>query len=411
LPRLICSLGVLVLIGVAWLFSDNRRSIRWNTVAWGLGLQAVFALAVLHWSIGRTILAFLGDATARVLAFSYDGSGLVFGALGQQNAPVFIFAFQVLPAVIFVAALLEVLYHFGIMQQIVGALARLMRLTMQISGAESLAVAASIFVGQTGAPMTIRPYLHRATRSELMTLMTSGMAHVSGGMLAAYLVYGIQAKDVLAAVLMTAPGTIMLAKILVPETEIPETAGSFTPSAEPEHANENLLGAVVRGTQAGGRQAVAIAIMLISFLALVGLANGTLSATHTLLNRHGIPFPESLSVIFGTLFAPVAWLIGIPWHLATQVGGLMGTRLVLNELIAYSMLGAQKSSMDARSFAIATFALCGFANFGSVGIQIASIGALAPERRTDLARLGLRALMAGTMANMLSAAIAGIFLT
>jgi CNT family concentrative nucleoside transporter len=265
-------------------------------------------------------------------------------------------------------------------------------------------------MGQTEAPLSIRPFLPTLTRSELMTIMTSGMAHVSGGIMAAYILRGIEAKHLLAAVIMTAPGTILVAKMLIPETDMPDTLGHVhLPEAE-EHKEENLIGAIARGTIDGGRLAFNVGIMLISFVALVALANGIIGGVHHWLSPHHVPFPTSLDQILGWLFAPIAWLIGIPWHAAPVVGGLLGTRMVLNELIAFSNLGAMKGSLDPRSFTIATFALCGFANISSIGIQIGGIGALIPERRNELARLGLRAMLAGTMANLMSASIVSVLL-
>jgi CNT family concentrative nucleoside transporter len=296
------------------------------------------------------------------------------------------------------------------MQFIIRVFALLMQWTMKVSGAESLNVAASIFMGQTEAPLTIRPFLPNATRSELMTIMTSGMAHVSGGIMAAYILYGISAQHLLAAVIMTAPGTILLAKMLVPETEQAATAGVVHMPEEAEHKNENLVGAIARGTIDGGQLAFNVAIMLISFLALIALCNGVLGGLHNWLGGHHIPFPASLNAILGFFFAPIAWVIGIPWHDARTVGNLLGTRMVLNELVAYTYLGAQKAVLSARSFTIATFALCGFANFSSIGIQIGGIGARAPNRRNELAKLGLRAMLAGTMANLMSASIVGILI-
>jgi CNT family concentrative nucleoside transporter len=265
-------------------------------------------------------------------------------------------------------------------------------------------------MGQTEAPLTIRPFLSGATRSELMTIMTSGMAHVSGGIMAAYILYGIQAKDLLAAVIMTAPGTILVAKMLQPETEIPATAGTVHIPASEEHKDENLLGAIARGTIDGGKLAFNVAIMLIAFLALIALVNGIFGGIHNWLGYHQIPFPESLNKVLGWFLAPVAWLIGIPWHNAPTVGDLLGTRTIINELVAYANLGKLKGTLDPRSFTIATFALCGFANLSSIGIQIGGIGALIPERRQELARLGLRAMIAGTLANFMSAAIVSVLL-
>lgn len=293
------------------------------------------------------------------------------------------------------------------MQWIIRGFAWVMQRTMRISGAESLNVAASIFMGQTEAPLTIRPFLADATRSELMTIMTSGMAHVSGGIMAAYILNGVQAKHLLAAVIMTSPGTILMAKMLVPETETPATAGTVKMPPSEEHKEENLLGAIARGTIDGGKLAFNVGIMLISFLALVALINSLMAWIHSGLWF----FPSSLNQVMGWLFSPVAWLVGVPWRDAPAIGNLLGTRMVLNEVIAYVSLGAQKAILLPRSFTIATFALCGFANLGSIGMQIGGIGALIPERRNELARLGFRAMLAGTMANLMSAAIVSLFLS
>jgi CNT family concentrative nucleoside transporter len=400
------------MITLAYAFSTNRRAIRGKTVAWGLGLQFAFAVFVLKVEIGRLIFQKAGNAVNRLLSYSYAGSYFVFGDLGKQGSPLgFYFAFQVLPTIIFIAAFFAVLYHFGVMQFIIRQAAKVMTRAMGASGAESLNVAASIFMGQTEAPLTIRPFLPDLTRSELMTVMTSGMAHVSGGIMAAYIAFGIDPKHLLSAVIMTAPGTILMAKMLVPETEIPRTAGRVVMSEEELSAekNENLLGAVARGTTDGLNLALNIAAMLISFLALIALTNGILGGVHNGLAHFGVNwFPSSLERILGFLFAPVAWVIGIPWHDCMTIGYLLGTRMVLNEVVAFSLLGPQRAALDPRSFTIATFALCGFANLSSIGIQIGGIGALAPERRADLARLGFRAMIAGTMANLMSASIAGM---
>jgi CNT family concentrative nucleoside transporter len=268
-------------------------------------------------------------------------------------------------------------------------------------------------MGQTEAPLTIRPFLGNATQSELMTIMTSGMAHVSGGIMAAYILFGIRAQDLLSAVIMTAPGTILISKMLVPETETPATLGTVHMPPSEEHKNENLVGSIARGTIDGGQLAFNVAIMLISFLAIVGLINAIMLGISDYAWAHGhIPFPHSLGNALGTLCSPIAWLIGIPWQDARLVGNLLGTRAVLNEFIAYSQLGAlaRDHAISTRTLAIATFALCGFANIGSVGMQIGGIGALIPNRRNDLARLGLRAMLAGTMANLMSASIVSMLL-
>jgi len=401
--------GAVVILGLAYLFSTDRRAIDFRTVGVGLGLQAVFALVVLKTAMGAEVFSTLGNGFNRLVGFANVGSTFVFGSLadagqwgqitrvlGPASSGVII-AFQVLPIIIFVAALMAILYHFGIMQLIVRVFAVLMRRIMRASGAESLNIAASIFMGMTEAPLTIRPYLPELTESELMTIMTCGMAHVSGGMMAAYMLFGVEAKHLLAAVIMTAPGTLVIAKMLVPETGVPKTMGSV--KLETERTDINVIDAAARGTIEGLGLALNVGAILISFIALIALLNA-------LLGIVGL----SLQQMFGWVLAPVAWSMGVPWRDAGQIGSLLGTRMVLNEFVAYSQLGPLKAGLDPKSFTIATFALCGFANFGSIGIQIGGIGALAPNRRHDLARLGLRAMFAGTLANFMTATIAGFLL-
>jgi len=416
LARFTGLLGILAVLFAAWLGSTDRKHIRWRTIFWGLGLQVCFAFLVLRFSFGQRFMSWAGDVVTNMLSATFAGTQVLFGQFGLPNSGAFgamlgpnkgsVFAFQVLPTIIFISAFFAVLYHIGVMQIIIRAMAWIMLKTMRISGAESMNVAASIFMGQTEAPLTIRPFLSRATRSELMTIMTSGMAHVSGGIMAMYISQGVEARHLLSAVIMTSPGTILMAKMLVPETDTPATEGKVVIPKDELHSEENLIGAIARGTIDGGKLALNVAIMLVSFLALVALLDMLLTWIHG-----GIPFiPGSLGQILGYLFAPIAWLIGVPWHDCLAIGDLLGTRMALNEVIAYIGLGTQKASLDPRSFTIATFALCGFANLGSIGMQIGGIGALVPERRNDLARLGVRAMLAGTMANLISASIAGIFL-
>jgi CNT family concentrative nucleoside transporter len=416
LDRFTGILGILAVLLAAWLGSTDRRRIRWRTVAWGLSLQVIFAFFVLRFTFGQQAMAWAGVVVGQMLSATVAGTRVLFGELGLPNSGAFgkliapssgsIFAFQVLPTIIFISAFFALLYHIGLMQIIIRGLAWVMLKTMRISGAESMNVAASIFMGQTEAPLTIRPFLSKATRSELMTIMTSGMAHVSGGIMAMYISQGVEAKHLLAAVIMTSPGTIVMAKMLVPETEIPATEGRVVIPKDELHQDENLIGAIARGTIDGGKLAMNVAIMLISFLALVALLDMLLAWAHG-----GLPWiPASLGQILGFVFAPVAWLIGVPWHDCGAIGNLLGTRMALNEVIAYIALGAQRATLSPRSFTIATFALCGFANLGSIGMQIGGIGALVPERRNDLAKLGVRAMLAGTMANLISASIAGMFL-
>jgi len=421
--RLTGLLGLMTMLALAWLFSSNRRAIRVKTVVLGLALQFVFAIFVLRFSFGRNLLGWAGRGVDKFLEYSFAGSQMVFGDLGRKGGQFgMVFAFQVLPTVIFISAFFAVLYHYGVMQFIIRQVAKVM-IRMGASGAESLDVAASIFMGQTEAPLTIRPYLPSLTRSELMTVMTAGMAHVSGGIMGAYILYGVKAEHLLSAVIMTAPGTVLMAKMFVPETEEPvtsphdntsaDTTTALTPKSQVEMdiealpKDENVLGAITRGTIDGLHLALNIAAMLISFLALIALVNGIFGGIHDHLFHR---FPSSLEQVFGVIFAPIAWVIGIPWRDCGLVGNLLGTRMVINELVAYSMLGAKQGVLDPRSFAIATFALCGFANFSSIGIQIGGISALAPNKRGELAKLGFRAMIAGTMANLMSASIVGILL-
>jgi CNT family concentrative nucleoside transporter len=393
--------GMFVILAVAAFLSDNRSAISGRVVFWGLFLQWAFALLVMRLPVGIELLRRAGVGVKLILDCALEGASFVFGkALVDDKGPVaFVFAFRVLPTVIFVAALFAVLYHIGVMQWVVRGFAVVMSWFLGTSGAESLDVAASLFLGQTEAPLTIRPYLSRLTRSELLTVMTAGMAHVSGGVMAAYIAYGIEARHILTAVIMTAPGAILISKMLVPETENPITLGTSS-TTEPT-TDANVLDAAARGTRDGLQLALNIAAMLISFLGLVALVN---------LGLHYLG--TSLQGIVGWAMAPVAYMLGVPWQDCKGVGKLLGTRTVLNELIAFRDLGdyQSKGMLIDRSVVIASFALCGFANISSIGIQLGGIGALAPERRHDLARLGIRALLAGTLANYLSACIAGILL-
>ncbi|HEX9224604.1 MAG TPA: NupC/NupG family nucleoside CNT transporter [Candidatus Acidoferrales bacterium] len=404
--RLTGILGLLTMLGLAYAMSTNRRAIKPKTVAWGLGLQLAFAFFVLRFEAGRRLFEFLGKIVNGLLGFSFAGSEFVFGELGKKLSSYgFYFAFQVLPTIIFIAAFFALLYHLGIMQMIIKIAAWIMTRVMGASGAESLNVAASIFMGQTEAPLTIRPFLDKLTKSELMTVMTSGMAHVSGGIMAAYIAFGIEPKHLLTAVIMTAPGTLLMAKMLVPETEQPLTAGRVEmPEMEKD---ANALGAIARGTSDGLSLAINVAAMLISFLAMLALVNYCFGWAHGWMHW----FPSSLQQVFGWVFSPIAFVIGIPWHDCASVGNLLGTRMVVNELVAFHDLGAMRGALDPRSFTIATFALCGFANFSSIGIQIGGIGALAPGQRGQLARFGIRAMLAGTMANLMSASIVGMLYT
>src|SRR6478609_1363004 len=398
-------LGIAAIIAVGFLLSRDRNAIKWRVVGIGLTLQFVFAFFVLKVDFGRRLFAGLGEFITGVLNYSSVGAQFVFGQLAIPSSNTgMIFAAAILPAIIFVSALFAILYYLGIMQWVVRLFATVMTKLMGASGAESLDVAASIFMGQTEAPLSIRPFLAKMTRSELMTVMTAGIAHISGSLMLAYIAFGVEARHLLAAVIMTAPGTIMIAKLMEPETGTPETGGNT--DLDMPKTDSNILEAAARGTSEGLHLMLNVVAMLIAFVALVALLNGGFGWVHGQLAW----FPESLQVVLGWVGRPVAWLLGVSWHDSAAVGGLLGTRAVLNEFIAYSQLSPMKGALDPRSFTIASFALAGFANFSSIGIQIGGIGALVPERRKDLAALGFRAMLAGTMANFISAAIAGMLL-
>jgi len=403
--RLTGLLGIVVILGIGYAFSSNRGAIRWRIIGYALALQVGFAIFVLRVPLGQDLFRRLGAFVTTVLHFSYVGSAFVFGELGKPDSSLgVIFAFQILPAIIFVSALFAIMYYLGIMQVVVRAFARVMSKVLHASGAESMNVAASIFMGQTEAPLTIRPFLARLTRSELMTVMTSGMAHISGAIMAAYIAFGVEARHLLTAVIMTAPGTIMMAKLFEPETETPETYGNA--KIDIPITDVNVVDAAARGTTEGLHLMLNVIAMLVSFIALVALANGAMGAVHGWVGW----FPESLQTVLSWVGRPIAWVMGVSWADSGTVGGLLGTRAVLNEFVAFAQLGQLKGTIDPRSFTIASFALAGFANFSSVGIQIGGIGALAPSRKGDLAKLGLRAMLAGTLANFMSATIAGILL-
>jgi len=404
--RLTGLLGIVVILLVAFAFSRHKKAIKPRILLWGLGLQFTFAILVLKTDFGK-IFQWLSSAVTAMLGYSEAGASFLFGdTLGKSSGSLgTIFAFQVLPIIIFIASFFSILYYLGIMQWVVKAFAIGMQKTMGASGAESLNVAASIFMGQTEAPLTIRPFLAGLTQSELFTIMVSGMAHVSGATMAAYvMVAHVQVLHLLTAVIITAPATIMLAKIIEPETDTPVTAGKVEVNLE--KTSVNLIDAAAHGASDGLQLVLNVAAMLIAFLALIALVNGIFGKMHDVAGW----FPSSMQQLFGFVFAPIAWLLGVPWHDCSAIGQLLGERLVTNEFIAFIDLGKIKSQLDPHSFTIATYALCGFANFSSIAIQLGGIGALAPTRKGDLARLGMRAVMAGTMANFMSACIAGMLI-
>ncbi|QNH13937.1 nucleoside transporter [Xanthomonas sp. GW] len=414
--------GLAVLIGITWLFSNNKRAVDWKLVATGLVLQIGFASLVLLVPGGREVFNWLGQLFVKVLSFVNEGSNFIFGSLMDTTSNGFIFAFQVLPTIIFFSALMGVLYHLGVMQAVVRVMAWAITKVMRVSGAETTSVCASVFIGQTEAPLTVRPYIPKMTESELLTMMIGGMAHIAGGVLAAYVgmlggsdpaQQAFYAKHLLAASIMAAPATLVVAKLLIPETGTPLTRG--TVKMEVEKTTSNIIDAAAAGAGDGLRLALNIGAMLLAFIALIALVNAPLTWLGDATGlAAAIGRPTNLSTIFGYVLAPIAWVIGTPWADATTVGSLIGQKVVINEFVAYSELSkivkgeipGMQLSEEGRL--IATYALCGFANFSSIAIQIGGIGGLAPERRQDLARFGLRAVLGGSIATFMTATIAGV---
>lgn len=399
-------LGIVLILSAAYGLSCDRRAIQWRVVWWGLGLQCALAVLLLKTPV-RIVFEVLGAGFTALMGFAEEGSAFVFGpelgaSGGSQGV---IIAFQVLPLIIFVASLFAVLYYLGIMQRIVRVMALAMQKTLHVSGAEALNVASNIFMGSIEAPLSIRPYLDRLTRSELMTVMTGGMATISGALLVAYTqISGVPAGHLLSAVVITAPGCIMLAKIMVPETETPETLGGVP--AETAMNDRNVIDAAARGASEGVSLALHVGAMLIAFVGLIALLNGLIGAAR---DASGLMWlPGDLQSALGYVFAPAAFLIGVPWADALPVGNLLGLRIVLNEFLAYIELATLKDSIEPRSFLITGYALCGFASFGAIGVQVGGLGSLIPQRRGELAELGLRAMMAGMLANFLTASLAGL---
>lgn len=476
MERFSALIGFVLILAIAFALSNNKRAIRWKTVFWGLLLQIITAICVLKgdliagtfgapfprissamaagifiavaiavvliakrmaeparrilwWAFGvfaavlflaynllKYLFENLKEVVNSLIGYTNEGSKFVFGPLGDAGSSFqgFVFACRVLPTIIFIASIFAILYYLGVMQIVVRFFAKAMSRFMGVSGAESTSVAASIFMGQTEAPLTIRPFIGEMTMSELMTIMTAGMAHISGGIMAAYvLIAHVDVIHLLTAVIMTAPGAIMMAKIIVPEVEKPKTGGDVEVVVPKQDVN--IIDAAGRGAIEGLHLSLNVAGMLIAFIALVALVNGLFGWANAHLYFHWngqllSVVPASLDALLGFIFRPIAWAMGVSWKDATTVGNLLGTRMVLNEFVAFAKLGPLAGSLDPRSVVITTYALCGFANFSSIAIQIGGIGSLAPERRGDLARLGMRAMIAGTLANFLTATIAGMLL-
>jgi CNT family concentrative nucleoside transporter len=394
--------GMLVMIGLAYLLSVDRRAVRWRPVVMGTLLQVVFALLILRTETGRVAFDVAGKVVNRFLDFTDAGSSFVFGERYRE----FFFAFKVLPTIIFFSSVITILYYFGVLQKLVLLFARVMVRTMGTSGAESLAASANIFVGQTEAPLLVRPYVAAMTRSELMAVMTGGFATIAGGVLAAYVGMGVPAEHLLAASVMSAPAALVMAKLMLPEKEHSLTAGKV--ELEVERPWVNVIDAAAAGAADGLRLALNVGAMLIAFLGLIALVDWPLGWLGSLVGWEEL----SLRTLLGLLGRPLAWLMGVEWAEAKQVGMLIGIKTAANEFVGYVELQkmVQEGMLSERSQVIATYALCGFSNFGSIAIQIGGIGAMVPERKSDLARLGLRAMVAGSLACFQTAAIAGFLL-
>ncbi len=408
-------IGIALILGLAFALSNNRRAINYRLVGTGLALQLSLAVFILKTTVGQRIFQFLGAAITKILDFSKEGAAFVFGpmvngpvlskAFGAANT--FIFFFSIIPTIIFVAVLVSMAYHLGIMQRVVAVVARGVHWLMGVSGAEAVSNVASTFVGQVEAQIMIKPYLPGMTMSELLASMTGSMACIAGGVLAVYIALGVPAPYLLAASLMAAPGALVISKIVYPETEVSETQG--TVKLEVKKQDANLVDAISHGASDGLKVGFNVVAMLIGFIALIALINYLLGKLGLLI---GLP-QLSLKFILGYLFAGFAWAMGVPGKDITTVGGLMGTKMVLNEFVAYLDLTALQKGAHAlspKALLISSFALCGFANFSSIAIQVGGIGELAPSRRSDLAKLGFKALICGTLASYLSATLAGLLL-
>jgi concentrative nucleoside transporter, CNT family len=425
--------GLIVLIGIAFAFSENKSAVKWKQALIGIGMQIVFAIFVILTPWGAEVFNFIGSIFVKIISFTNTGSAFVFGAISNQSVFVtafpeefraaaqggFVFAFQVLPTIIFFASLMAVMYHLGIMQKIVQGMAWVMAKLLKISGAESISVAANVFIGQTEAPLVVRPYVDPMTKSELLTLMIGGMATIAGGVLAAYvgLLGGsdpaqqlFYAKHLLSASIMAAPATIVIAKILIPETEKSQTMGEV--KVKVEKSASNVIEAAATGAADGLNLALNVGGMLLAFIALIAMINFIITGVAT--DWFGITTasgnPITLELILGYVLSPIAWIIGVPWADAINVGSLIGQKIVLNEFIAYLNLAQllPQGILSEKAVIISTYALCGFANFSSIAIQIGGIGGIAPRRKSDIATLGLKAILGGTLATFMTATIAGV---
>lgn len=405
MDRMISFFGLLVMIGIAYSLSEKKKAIQWRTIITGVVFQVAFGLIILKTDTGRNIFDSIGRVFNAILGYTGEGAKFLFGNLATPSDNLgFIFATMVLPTIIFMSSLMSVLYHIGIMQKVVELVARVMMWVMKTSGAESLAAAANIFVGQTEAPLVIKPFVSKMTKSELMCLMTGGMATVAGGVLAAYVGFGIDAGHLLAASVMSAPAALVCAKLMVPEVEESVTAGIV--KVDLPKVSANVVDAAATGASDGLKLAVNVAAMLLAFIALIAMLNGILSGVGSLFGYPNLTF----EFIMGYINAPIAWLLGVPWEDCVKVGSILGKKLVLNEFVGYLDLISLKGDISERSSIIATYALCGFSNFSSIAIQLGGIGTMAPEKRPILAAYGMKALIGGTLACYMTACIAGLFI-
>lgn len=402
MERLISVFGLAVFVGLSYAFSVDRRAVKWSPVLWGIALQLIFAILILKTAPGLAVFKFLGDMVTQFLNFSDAGAKFIFG----DNFAEHFIAFKVLPTIIFVSSFITILYHYGILQRVVQAVAWLMIKTMKTSGAETLSCAANIFVGPTESPLLIKPYLATMTLSELHAVMTGGFATIAGGVMAAYISFGVPAQHLIAASVMSAPAALAISKLLYPETEKSLTAGEVEAKLEQVYAN--AVDAAASGASDGLKLAANVAAMLIAFLGLLAFFNALLGWFGGLISLPQL----SLELICAYLMAPVAWLMGVPWADCAEVGVVLGKKTILNEFIAYLDLMelVKQQAISERSEIISTYALCGFSHIGAIGIQIGGIGAMAPQRQGDLARLGVRAMIAGSLACFMTACIAGMLI-
>ncbi|SDC19797.1 concentrative nucleoside transporter, CNT family [Melghirimyces thermohalophilus] len=394
---------MLVVLLIAWLFSSNRKAIRYRTILGGLVIQFSFALIVLKWEAGKEALSWFSAKVQSLINYANDGISFLFGDLLKGNEGP-IFALQVLPIIIFISALISILYYLGVMQWIIKILGGAVSKLLKTSKAESLSATANIFVGQTEAPLMVRPYIAKMTSSELFAVMTGGFASVAGSVLVGYSLLGIPLEYLLAASFMAAPAGLVIAKIMVPETEKPVTQDDVEIEADTQHTN--VIDAAASGALDGLRLAVNIAALLLVFIGLIALLNGILSNIGGLFGYSGL----TLEKVLGWVFSPLAFVIGVPWSEAMAAGNFIGQKIVLNEFVAYTSFAPQIDSLTPKTVAVVTFALCGFANLSSIAIQLGGLGGMAPQRRGDISRFGLKAVLAGTLASLLSASIAGMLI-